>query len=78
MDWAGFEPATLRLRSVHYYQPELPALSYYRSILHLLLFPDIKYQVDVLFACKRITFLILFVLLRVICIQYQYIDYLKL
>ena len=25
MDWAGFEPATSRLRSMHYYQPELPA-----------------------------------------------------
>jgi hypothetical protein len=29
MDWAGFEPATSRLRSMHYYQPELPALNYY-------------------------------------------------
>jgi hypothetical protein len=25
VDWAGFEPATSRLRSMHYYQPELPA-----------------------------------------------------
>jgi hypothetical protein len=29
MDWAGFEPATSRLRSMHYYQPELPALNEY-------------------------------------------------
>jgi hypothetical protein len=46
MDWAGFEPATSRLRSMHYYQPELPALNFINSILHLLLFPDIKYQLD--------------------------------
>src|ERR671920_268962 len=25
VDWAGFEPATTYLRSMHYYQPELPA-----------------------------------------------------
>ena len=29
MDWAGFEPATSRLRSEHYYQTELPALRFY-------------------------------------------------
>jgi hypothetical protein len=26
MDWAGFEPATFRLRTEHYYHTELPAL----------------------------------------------------